>query len=304
MHTPKDVSLPDGKSEYEVGLILHPDRDVSAGVDQLCSWAADHSTTVLVGAGDLSRVPAGIEPATDDELRGCDALVSLGGDGTMLGALRLVADRPIPALGVNFGTLGFLVEIEPPELPAALSRIAAGEATLELRSALRVTAGDTEVIAFNEVAVVRIPGEGFVHANLEVDGTRYGYYRADALIVATPTGSTAYSYAAGGPVLSPAGEGIVITPASPMNGISRPLVLSADEAVGLELVDGSGSPAVEVDGAIAGKLTPGSPVRITAQRDAAQIVRVDRVRHAARSRVKLSLLDLPLLPDELRSLDG
>ncbi len=155
--------------------------------------------------GDAARI--GCRGLDDGEFAASvDAVVSLGGDGTMLGALRLLADRPVPVLGVNHGHLGFLVDIRPAELGTALDRIAAGEYGVELRHALRVRVGRDgadEHVAFNDVVVGRAPGSSAVAVDLSVATARYGYYRADAVIVATATGSTAYSYAAGGPVISP-----------------------------------------------------------------------------------------------------
>jgi len=286
-----------------IGLVLHPRRDVSPQAAQIAQWAARHDTEVLVRAADRDRVGADVTPVDEGELAAsCLGLVSLGGDGTMLGALRLVAQSPIPVLGVNLGKLGFLAEVEPDKLPAALDRLIAGDFTIEPHPCLVVRMSDTMALAFNDVAISRVPGAGFVQATLTVSGNRHGYFRCDALIVATPTGSTAYSYAAGGPVVSPAVEGVLITPASPASGISRPLLLAADELVRLELIEGSGSPALEVDGPVLRHLHAGEAVEISFRRDAGQVVRLDARAFEERNRLKLSLLDLPLLPDELKGL--
>jgi NAD+ kinase len=287
-----------------VGLVIHPRRDVRPQAETITRWAREHDVEVVARAADAERLGDGITPVAEEELASTSAgLVSLGGDGTMLGALRLVADDPRPVLGVNLGKLGFLAEVEPENLPDALDRLMSGHFTIEPHPCLdiRLPATGERRLAFNDLALSRVPGAGFVEATLTVDGHRHGYFRCDALIVATPTGSTAYSYAAGGPVVSPAAEGILITPASPMNGISRPLFLSPDESVRLELIEGN--PAFEIDGPVLRHLGPGDVIEVTLRRDAGSVVRLDAAGFARRNRLKLSLLDLPLLPEELRELD-
>jgi NAD+ kinase len=157
-------------------------------------------------------------------------------------------------------------------------------------------------VAFNDTALCRVPGAGFVQATLTVDGHRHGYFKCDALIVATPSGSTAYSYAAGGPVVSPAAQGMLVTPASPLNGISRPVFLAPEEVIELELVDGGGQPALERDGVVQTHLDVGDRVLVHSRADAGLVVRFDAPAYYQRNRVKLSLLDLPFLPDELREM--
>ncbi|BCJ38016.1 NAD kinase [Actinocatenispora thailandica] len=284
-----------------LGLVLHPTRDVTSAVSAVLDWSAAHDVAVRIGAADAARAPDA-HPVPDDELATSDAVLSIGGDGTMLGALRLVAEDPRPVLGVNMGRLGFLVEIEPAELVTALDRLATGDVTLERHSCLRITSGGDGRVAFNDLALSRRPGDGTVNAILTIDGQQYGYFRADAVIMATATGSTAHSYSAGGPLLSPVTDAMVITPVAPMSGISRPLVLGAGERVEFSLLSDAGRPAIEADGLLLGDLEPGRTVRAELRRDAGLVVRLDVRRHRQRSQAKLSLLDLPLLPDQLREL--
>jgi NAD+ kinase len=211
--------------------------------------------------------------------------------------MRLVADRPVPVLGVNFGRLGFLTEVEDTELESALQAMAEGRATTESRSCLVVRQAGRQHLVFNDAVLARVPGAGLVQATMSVAGQRYGHYTCDALILATPMGSTAYNYAAGGPVVSPSAAGILVTPSAPLNGISRSLLLGPAERLELELT--AGSPAAELDGVLAGRLHPGDVVEVTLRPDAGRLVRIEGSRAAARSRVKLSLLDLPVLPQEL-----
>jgi NAD+ kinase len=286
-----------------IGLVLHPRRDSASVAESIVRWARSHGGRVLVRAEDAGRAPEGVTAVGDEELADrADALVSLGGDGTMLGALRLTARRPVPVLGVNLGQLGFLVEVEPAELPEALDRLERGEFTIEPHSAVMLRAGDEDTVGFNDVALVRVPGDGVVHAALSVGGQRMGRYRCDGLVVSTPIGSTAYSYAAGGPVVSPLLEAVIIAPLAPMSGISRPMVVSAEEPVELTLLEGSGRPAVEVDGRVLHRTQAGETIEVRLHPAAGQVVRLDRDRHQRRNQVKLSLLDLPFLPEELRDL--
>jgi NAD+ kinase len=273
-------------------------KPVGSSLEAILAFAGRLPLTVLAREHDRDRVPPGIEVVSEERfLRDVDGVIALGGDGTMLGAMRLTTARPVPVLGVNHGNLGFLVEISPAELPSALERMATGEFTVEQYSCLEVTTAGTHY-AFNDLVLSR-PGRGAVSIDLQVNGTQYGYYRSDAVIVSTPTGSTAYNYAAGGPVLSPSSGALVITPVAPMSGIGRAVVLGAGDRIALTMADESSAAAVDIDGTEAGEMRPGDRLEATMRADAAQVVRFSASAHASRSRVKLSLLDLPLRRDQL-----
>jgi NAD+ kinase len=293
--------VPTLKQSEQLGLVLHPTRDPTPVVEKLTGWARSHGKQLIADARDVARLPDDVEPVSEAQLVDrASALISLGGDGTMLGALRLAAQRPIPILGVNLGSLGFLVEVEPHELDAALDTLDRGDYTIEEHSAAVLTDGGDESVAFNDIALGSVPGEGAVEASLTVMGRPSGRYRCDALVVATPVGSTAYSYAAGGPLVSPMLDGLVISPVAPISGISRAAVISAHEPLALALLDGSGQPALQVDGTITRRMRPGEALEFRLRPRAGLVVRVDPERYQRRSQVKLSLMDLPLLPDEMR----
>ncbi|MFJ6166604.1 NAD(+)/NADH kinase [Micromonospora orduensis] len=286
-----------------MGLVLHPTRDVTEVVGIIERWATRHRKTLMVRAEDKHRVPASVEPVPEGEVATrADALISIGGDGTMLGALRSAIHDPKPVLGVHLGRLGFLVEVEPPELPDALSRLLSKDFTVESHACLACDVCGDDVVAFNDIALVRKPGSGFVSATLAVDGQQYGYYRADAVVVSTPIGSTAYSYAAGGPLISPAADAVVVTPSAPMAGISRSVVLSPDEKIRLELEAHSSSVVVEVDGLVLRDAATEGAVDIGYRRNAGLVVRFDPLRYQERNQLKMGLLDLPFLPEQLREL--
>jgi NAD+ kinase len=286
-----------------LGLVLHPTRDVTDALCTVVQWAQRHGTEVRVGESDAERVPLGVTAVPERELVArSNVLISIGGDGTMLGALRLAAEDPKPVLGINLGRLGFLTEVDPAHLPAALDRLADRDFTIEPHACLRVGVRGHELVAFNDLALARRPGEGYAVAELSVAGRRSGYYRCDAVIVATPSGSTAYSYAAGGPLVSPATESVVITPASPMSGIARPLILCATEIIHLRLLADSGQVAVEIDGQVSMDVGPGDEVGARLDPKAGLVMRLDIEAHQRRSQIKLSLLDLPFLPEQLREI--
>jgi NAD+ kinase len=295
--------MPTLKPGGRLGVVLHPRSDPTPVIERLTGWARSHDKQVIVDARDAARVPGDVEPVSEAQLVDqAEALISLGGDGTMLGALRLVAGRPVPILGVNLGNRGFLVEIEPHELDAALDRLDTGDFTVEEHSAAVLTHGSDESIAFNDIALASVPGEGAVQASMTMSGRAGGRYRCDALVIATPIGSTAYSYAAGGPVVSPMLDAVVISPVAPISGISRPAVLSAAEPIRLALLEGSGKPALQVDGAIVRRMQPGEELEVRLRPRAGLVVRLDPERYRRRAEVKLSLLDLPFLPEEMRDL--
>jgi NAD+ kinase len=286
-----------------IGLVLHPRRDPMPVAEKIARWAKSHGSELLVDAKHAARTPDGVRPVTEGELvQQVDALVSLGGDGTMLGALRLVARRPVPVLGVNLGNLGFLVEVQPDEVDAALDRLENDEFTIEEHSAIVISDEGDESIAFNDVALGSVPGDGQVWAALTLAGRPGGRYRCDALVVATPIGSTAYSYAAGGPLVSPALDCVVVTPVAPVSGIARPAVVSAAEPLGLRLLEGSGRPALQADGTVLRRMQAGEVLDVHLRPRAGRVVRLDPERHQRRSQVKLSLMDLPYLPDEMLDL--
>src|SRR4051812_13568849 len=254
-------------------------------------------------AEDAARWDGEVTIVSEAELvERADAVVSIGGDGTMLGALRLVAPRPVPVLGVNLGHLGFLVEVQPEELPDALNRLQRSDFTIEEHSALWLGADGEEAVAFNDLAIVRVPGDGVVEATLAMGGQRMGRSRCDGLVISTSIGSTAYAYSAGGPVVSPALDAVVVAALAPMAGISRPMVTAADEPIRLMLQEGGGCPAIEVDGTMLRRTEPGEALDVRLQLGCGEVVRLDSDRHQRRNQVKLSLLDLPFLPDELREL--
>jgi NAD+ kinase len=277
---------------HSVGLVLHPQRDCGDAVGAVIRWATTRQIEVLGIAEEIRRIQCtavGISPA---ELgRRSDLLVSLGGDGTMLRALRLADGQRAPVLGVNLGKLGFLAEVDVPDLPGALSAIDGHEFTIEPRLAVDAALPSGPVTAFNDLAVVRIPGDKTAAVAVRVNGQPFVSYAADAVVVATPTGSTAYSFAAGGPIVSPEVEALLVTPAAPHSAYNRGVVISTRDDLTLDLLPGSGRLAVEVDGQVAGHVGPGDQVGLRSRPGAAGVVRLGRTTFYQRARRKLRLTD-------------
>ncbi|SES20533.1 NAD+ kinase [Lentzea xinjiangensis] len=277
---------------HAAGLVLHPQRDSAAAVEAVLGWAANRGVEILGIKDEIQRLRCAATPVTAEELgRRADLVVSLGGDGTMLRAMRLADGERASVLGVNLGKLGFLAEVDVPDLPAALSAIDAHDFTVEPRLAVDAVFHDQEVTAFNDIAVVRIPGEGSARVAVRVAGQPFVSYASDAVIVATPTGSTAYSFSAGGPITSPSVEALLVTPAAPHSAYSRGVVLSVHDHVELDLLPSSGRLAVEVDGMVAGYVEAGDRVSLRGRPAAARVVRLGMTTFYQRARRKLRLTD-------------
>ena len=274
-----------------VGLVLHPGRDCTPAMQTLLSWARDRSVTVLALDRERERVPGPTSrPARRNLAQRADLLVSLGGDGTMLRAMRLSCGTKTPVLGVNVGRLGFLAEVDPPELGEALCAIDEHRFTVEARSAVQASFHGQQTIAFNDVALVRIPGHGSSAVlELTVESHAFIRYAADAVIVATPTGSTAYNFSAGGPIVSPNAEGLLVTPVAPHSSFNRALFLSASEKLSLTVLPTSGELAVEADGIVVGQVRPGDRVDVVTVPGAAQVVRLGRTTFYQRAQRKLQV---------------
>ncbi|WP_250007422.1 NAD(+)/NADH kinase [Actinoplanes sp. M2I2] len=272
-----------------VGLVLHPRRDCGSAIDAIVKWAERRDVTVLGLHDEINRIDCDAVAVTPDEMvERAGLLVSLGGDGTMLRTMRLVEGRKTPVLGVNVGRLGFLAEVDLPDLPDALSAIDEHRFTVEARTAVRTTLPDgKEVSAFNDIAMVRVPGDGLAAIGISVEGKNFVNYAADAVIVATPTGSTAYSFSAGGPIVSPNVEGLIVTASAAHSSFNRPLMLALQEQLRLDVLPTSGRLAIEVDGIIEGYAGPDDKLSIEPIPSAAQVIRLGSTSFYERARRKL-----------------
>jgi len=277
---------------HSVGIVLHPQRDSAEAVNAVLGWAGRNNAAVYGIETEIARLNCAAVPVAAAELAlRSELLVSIGGDGTMLRTMRLADGQHAPVLGVNLGKLGFLAEVDVPDLPAALSAIDARDYTIEPRLAVDCAVAGQQVTAFNDIAVVRVPGDRTAAVAVRVGGQPFVSYAADAVIVATPTGSTAYSFSAGGPIVSPSVEALLVTPAAPHSAYNRGVVLSVADTVSLEVLPGSGQLAVEVDGQVSATVTVGGVLDITARPAAARVVRLGRTTFYQRARRKLRISD-------------
>jgi NAD+ kinase len=282
---------------HVVGLILHPERDCGGAVASVLDWADQRGIEVLGIDSELSRLACTANPVSPEEMRErADLLVSMGGDGTMLRAMRLADRQRFPVLGVNLGKLGFLAEVDVPELPGALSAIDEHAYATEPRLAVDAMIGEQVITAFNDVAFVRFPGHKTAEVVVRAAGHPFVSYAADAIVVATPTGSTAYSFSAGGPIVSPALECLVVTPVAPHSAYNRGLVVASPDQVGLDILPGSGTLAVEADGIAATDVKPGDRIELVPRPGAARVVRLGRTTFYQRARRKLRLTDSAEIP--------
>jgi NAD+ kinase len=231
----------------------------------------ERGVEVVLDRQGASEVPHGA-PRVDLEREAVDLVVALGGDGTLLRAARMVAGKGVPLFGVNLGQLGFLTNTAEAELEVGLARVLDGEAELHRRFTLqaRVYGGGEEkgeaLYALNDV-VIHKPGAARVtpvHLTVGHDSERdeIGSFSADGVILATPTGSTAYSLSAGGPIIVPEVECIVVTPICPHSLTVRPLVVPATDAITVRPLDPSHGLQLTVDGQVARMLEPREEVSV------------------------------------------
>jgi NAD+ kinase len=290
-------------SGFTIGLVVHPSNPVLESVESITDFARERGFRVVARRADAHAGP-GVDTVSPEEfVDGTDVVISLGGDGTMLGAMRLLVDRPTPVLGVNHGNLGFLVEVQPADLRVALDRIVGGEYALEPHTCLHLDAGDGDRhFAFNDVVVTTDRLLTPIVVDIGVNQSeRLGYYRCDAVVASTSTGSTAYNYASGGPIISPSLPCVALTPVAPMSGISRTIIL-ADDVVVLDIPEDSPPVRYAVDGELSDPLGPGARLTLRLCPKPVNVMRLDMQAHALRSSIKLSLLDLPLRRDQLAEL--
>jgi NAD+ kinase len=270
-----------------VGILVRPDLGKAGpAVRDLVAWLQERSvgacldqhTAALVEVADrvACRVVSSREVAAT-----ADVLVVLGGDGTLLAASHLV-DRPVPVLGVNFGSLGFLTEITMPELYPTLEGVLRGDYKFEERRMLRarvqqLDAADTTGDVLNDVVVTKAALSRIIELDVAVDGLFVSAFRADGLIVSSPTGSTAYNLAAGGPILHPTLDAVVLTPICPHMLTNRPLVVSDRSSIEVRLRAGRESDAhLTLDGQRGFPLRGGDVVTVTRSPRTIRLVKAQR----------------------------
>ena len=233
------------KQPARVAVVVHPTREIAGALETLERWAEEHGLDVvqIAAIGGSDR-----EVARRGELEPSDLVVALGGDGTVLAALRAAAPANAPVLGVACGSLGALTAVHGDRLEPALQRVLAGDWTARRIPAIAIHPADAQdEWALNDFVVVR-RGAGQVVVNLFVDDQLYVRLAGDGLIVASPLGSSAYSMAAGGPVLAFGMPAFVCTPLAMHGGSAPPLVVPAGTDVRVEVHPSFAGFDIEIDG--------------------------------------------------------
>jgi len=261
-------SEPQGSTTKLAAIISRPERSqVAQIIPGLLTWLAEHGYRVIVDLA-TSKYASGQEVVPRDQMsmHPLDLVIVLGGDGTLLSAARATATIDVPLLGVNLGMLGFLTEVPLQSLYPMLEAIAHGKANIERRALMQVQLlrGDEVLgtyLVFNDAVVNKTALARLNTYDLYVDRVFVSSYRADGMIVATPTGSTAYSLSAGGPVLMPTVKALVVTPVAPHALTHRPLVVPDSSEIELVLRSEQELAYLSLDGQPGVDLRDGDRVR-------------------------------------------
>jgi NAD+ kinase len=262
------MAIQQANTRKTAAIISRPDRrEVAQIIPGLLTWLSEHGYQIVVDA-ETDKYVAGqqVVPRSQMAQKELDLVVVLGGDGTLLSAARATATIDVPLLGVNLGSLGFLTDVPLPSLYPMLEAIAQGGAEVEHRSLMQVQLlrGETvrgSYLVFNDAVVNKTALAKLNTYDLYLDKVFVSSYRADGMIVATPTGSTAYSLSAGGPVLMPTVNAFVITPVAPHSLTHRPLVVPESAEIEILLWSEKEVAYLSLDGQPGMDLSDGDRVR-------------------------------------------
>ncbi|MFG2602351.1 NAD(+)/NADH kinase [Streptomyces sp. NPDC048514] len=314
-----------------VGLVVHGGRaEAVTAARAVREWCAEHAvgcTDIDVWQeGERHSTREEMDTAGDPDL-----IVTLGGDGTFLRGARLAAASDILVLGVDLGRVGFLTEVPVTTVREALDAVREERITVESRMLLTMRAscrlevppqmegllrygrgpllppprvrtecevgGDwgiaLNIFALNDIVLEKLARDRQVSVGVYLAGRLLASYSADALLVATPTGSTAYSFAAGGPIVSPRAEGLIFTPVAPHMVFNRSVVAAPDEPIALRVLERSGQAAVSIDGQLRGVLSPGDWIGVYAAPRRLKAVRLGPTDFYGRLRERMNLTDAP-----------
>lgn len=253
-----------------VGFILKPDKNTSGRIlPELARWVRELGHVAVIPAEERTVVEGAVIVPREQIGKEIDVAVVLGGDGTMLAAAALVADEGVPVLGINLGRLGFLTPFDLDQAEEAIAAALSGRLSTSERMRLAVTYtphGEVPVtrMGLNDAVIHQGSMARLIEVEVRLDGEMVSYYRADGLIVATPTGSTAYNLAAGGPIIEPGQRAMVLTPICPHSLTNRPLVVPGSSTVSMTLSNESMGVVITIDGQWAHSFLPSDHVEIAA----------------------------------------
>jgi NAD+ kinase len=253
-----------------VGLVVHGGRPEAVKTAVQVSATLAEMGVPVVGAKTDGWMDGNVEWRPPESFGdGLGVVLALGGDGTLLRAAYLARDRGLPLLGVNLGRLGFLSEIEAGQIDEALQRLVAGDYDIEPRMTLSVSVHDADGAqvgtswALNDASVERTHPQRLLVFQVLVNETLLANVPADAIILATATGSTAYAFSAGGPILSPLVDAILLTPVAPHTLFNRTIVVEPNEMLSVRPLAGGSSCVVSCDGRESLAVPPGGSVRVS-----------------------------------------
>lgn len=248
-----------------LGVIVNLDKPGAAEIrPRLLELAARLGLTLRFDPESARDLPNAALLDCEDFPGQVDAVLTMGGDGTLLGAVRRMGDRPVPLLGVNLGKLGFLTGVTEAELEAALTALARGTVESSRRRLLESETRQGKALALNDVVLSWGGSSHIAHLEVSVNGEAITTYTCDGLILATPTGSTGHSLSAGGPVLHPETDALVLCPICPHAMAVRPVVLPGQSRVRVRLCDHSKPLVLACDGQQLGEIGPGDALEVAA----------------------------------------
>jgi NAD+ kinase len=280
------VSLSEASSR--IGVVVHPSRNIDQPLRELREWS-DRRGVDLVQVQVLGQRRVVAEPGYASE---CDLIVSIGGDGTMLAAIRAAAMADRAVLGIACGSLGVLTSVAADGVARALERFSEEDWVPVMLPALELAREDRQdLFALNDVAIIR-SGEGQLRTTAELNGVIVARFAGDGCVVSTPVGSSGYALGAGGPLMAPGIDGFLLTPLSAHGGRCPPLVISADTELHLDPVVGHGGGRLEVDGQVTDSQV--APLTISFTPDAATLVSfADQEPLVTRLRRRRIIIDSP-----------
>ncbi|GMT42596.1 MAG: NAD kinase [bacterium] len=274
-----------------IGIVIKPESGLAPeAVGRILAWGKNKGVEFV-----LDEKTAGLSKAKGVDqktfLDSVDALIVLGGDGTMLAVARMVKEKSIPLLGVNLGNLGFMTEVAFGEIETALDKIFSGNYAIEERMMLDFFVENGSVknaeVALNEVVFGSKSTARMVELSTTVNGQHVNRYRADGLIVSTPTGSTAYALSAGGPILYPVLDSLLICPICPHTLTNRPIVIPGDAEIGVHIIEGQEDIIATIDGQVSIDITDRDRLTLRRSDKVTRLIKVPDRTHYEALRSKL-----------------
>ncbi len=263
----------------KVAILVKPeDSEAFETGQELSAWLKGLGVEVIGEPLVLSKIADSDSPSAVEAGTGADLIVVLGGDGTMISAARLIGDRDIPVIGINYGGLGYLTEFRIEEIHDALETVLRGEFVAEERAMLEVEHinGESTSLrgrALNDVVINKTVLARIIEIDVSLNGEFVNRFRADGLIIATPTGSTAYNLSAGGPIIHPGVSSVVITPICPFTLTNRPLVVSDDSEIEVCLRNESDGVMLTLDGQVGAPMKLNDRLRIRKSKTVFKLIR-------------------------------